>query len=183
MSTITMLPSQDSGNIYTVLLYRALGTVGFRYVQFPPTIGWVLRHRPQERFHYVHFHWPEVFFNLRPRAWTRLFGLKHYLHVHILWLLLKLRGYRLVWTVHEVDVHDVTQLTWMHAASRRFLWSLCDLVFRRTPLGTFGHPGREALAACAAIAAAELRWDEARREREIGLVEQEYRRLLGGRAG
>ena len=133
MSTITMLPSQDSGNIYTVLLYRALGTVGFRYVQIPPTIGWVLRHRPQERFHYVHFHWPEVFFNLRPRAWTRLFGLKHYLHVHILWLLLKLRGYRLVWTVHEVDVHDATQLTWMHAASRRLLWKLCDLVFTHTP--------------------------------------------------
>jgi beta-1,4-mannosyltransferase len=133
MSTITMLPSQDSGNIYTVLLYRALETIDLHYVQFPVSIRYVLRHGPRERFHYVHFHWPEVFFHLRPRAWTRLFGLKHYLHIHVLWLLLKLRGYRMVWTVHEVDVHDATQLTWMHAASRRLLWRLCDIVFTHTP--------------------------------------------------
>jgi glycerol-3-phosphate dehydrogenase len=60
--------------------------------------------------------------------------------------------------------------------------TLADLVFRRTPLGTFGHPGREALAACAALAAGELGWDAARREREIALVEEEYRRLLGRNA-
>jgi glycerol-3-phosphate dehydrogenase len=59
--------------------------------------------------------------------------------------------------------------------------TLSDLVFRRTPLGTFGNPGREALAACAAVAAAELGWDEGRRAREIAAVEAEYRRLLGGR--
>jgi glycosyltransferase involved in cell wall biosynthesis len=128
-----MLPSQDSGNIYTVLLYRALGTIGLRYVQFPASCRYVLRHGPQERFHYVHFHWPEVFFALRPKAWTRFFGLKHYIQIHLLWLLLKLRGYRIIWTVHEVDVHDATQLTWMHALSRRLLWNLCDLVFTHTP--------------------------------------------------
>jgi glycosyltransferase involved in cell wall biosynthesis len=133
MSTITMLPSQDAGNIYTVLLYRALETVGLRYVQFPPSLLWVLRHGPQDHFHYVHFHWPEVFFNLRLRAWRRLWGLKHYLHAHALWVLLKLRGYRLVWTVHEVDVHDIDQLTWMHALSRRFLYRLADMVFTHTP--------------------------------------------------
>lgn len=57
--------------------------------------------------------------------------------------------------------------------------TLGDIVFRRTPLGTFGHPGREALQACAAVAGDELGWDAARREAEIALVEQEYRRLLG----
>jgi glycerol-3-phosphate dehydrogenase len=57
--------------------------------------------------------------------------------------------------------------------------TLGDLVFRRTQLGTFGHPGREALAACAAVAAAELGWDAGRREREIDLVEAEFRRLTG----
>jgi glycerol-3-phosphate dehydrogenase len=57
--------------------------------------------------------------------------------------------------------------------------TLGDLVFRRTALGTFGHPGREALQACAAVAGDELGWDAARREAEIALVEKEYRRLLG----
>jgi beta-1,4-mannosyltransferase len=133
MSTITMLPSRDAGNIYTVLLYRALESAGIRYVQFPPSIRYVLRHGPRERFHYVHFHWPEVFFHLRPGAWRRGFGLKHYLHIHLLWLLLKLRGYRIVWTCHEVDVHDATRLTWMHGLSRRLLWKLADLVFTHTP--------------------------------------------------
>lgn len=133
MSAITMLPSRDSGNIYTVLLYRALETVALRYTQFPVSIPWVLRHGPRERFHYVHFHWPEVFFHLRPKAWTRLFGLKHYLHIHVLWLLLKLRGYRMVWTVHEVDVHDLSRHTGLHAASRRLLWRLADVVFAHSP--------------------------------------------------
>lgn len=133
MSVITMLPSQDSGNIYTVLLYRALATIGMQYVQFPVSLGYVLRHAPRDRFHYVHFHWPEVFFHLRPRAWRRLWGLKGYLHIHAVWLALRLRGYRIVWTVHEVDVHDATQLTWMHAASRRLLWRLSDVVFTHSP--------------------------------------------------
>jgi beta-1,4-mannosyltransferase len=133
MSTITMLPTQESGNIYTVLLYRALAAAGIPYVQFPPSLRYVLRHGPRQRFHYVHFHWPEVFFHLRPRAWRRLFGLKHYLHIHLLWLLLKVRGYRIVWTVHEVDVHDANEVTWMHGASRWLLWKLADLVFTHTP--------------------------------------------------
>jgi glycosyltransferase involved in cell wall biosynthesis len=169
LSTITMLPSQDSGNVYTVLLYRALGSIGLRYVQFPVSIRWVLRHGPQDRFHYVHFHWPEVFFHLRPRAWRRLFGLKHYLVIHLLWLLLKLRGYRLVWTVHEVEVHDATQLTWMHALSRRLLWRWCDLVFAHTP---------------DVRAAAERRWGPKRHAHTIpiGSYEGAYPDTLGRQA-
>jgi glycosyltransferase involved in cell wall biosynthesis len=125
-----MLPAPtQTGNAYTVLLYRALESVGLRYVQIPYSLRYVLTHGPRERFHYVHFHWPEVFFDLRPRAPQRLFGLKGYLYLHALWFLLELRGYRLVWTVHEVDVHDVTQLRWAHALSRRLLWALSDVVF------------------------------------------------------
>src|SRR5262249_46656818 len=39
------------------------------------------------------------------------------------------RGYRIVWTVHEVDVHDAKDLRGMHAASRRLLWKLAAVVF------------------------------------------------------
>ena len=55
--------------------------------------------------------------------------------------------------------------------------SLADIVLRRTPLGTFGHPGHAALAACATIAGDALAWNTERRAREIDLVEAEYRRL------
>jgi glycerol-3-phosphate dehydrogenase len=57
--------------------------------------------------------------------------------------------------------------------------SLADVVLRRTPLGTFGHPGAAELATCAALVGAELGWDPARRKREIAEVEAHYRRLTG----
>jgi glycerol-3-phosphate dehydrogenase len=69
----------------------------------------------------------------------------------------------------------------LHAVREEMAATLADIVLRRTPLGTFGNPGRAVLEACAAIAAAELGWDESRREREVSQVEAEYRRLLGGR--
>jgi len=67
----------------------------------------------------------------------------------------------------------------LHAVREEMAHSLADVVLRRTPLGTSGHPGSAALAAGASVLAAELGWDAARREREIGLVEAHYRRLTG----
>ena len=133
MSVITMIPSQESGNVYNVLLYRALETVGLRYVQIPYRVRELLRRAPAERFHYLHFHWPEVFFVIRPREPHKLFGFKGYLIFHSFLALAKLRGYRFVWTVHEVDVHDLERHTWWHAQSRRFLWRLADVVFTHSP--------------------------------------------------
>ena len=65
----------------------------------------------------------------------------------------------------------------LHAVREEMALSLADIVLRRTPLGTFGHPGRAALETCAAIAGSALAWDAARRAREISFVEAEYRRL------
>jgi glycerol-3-phosphate dehydrogenase len=69
----------------------------------------------------------------------------------------------------------------LHGIREEAALTLADLVFRRTPLGTAGNPGRGTLEACAAVAGAELDWDDTRRCREIAAVEDEYRRLLGGR--
>ena len=52
---------------------------------------------------------------------------------------------------------------------------LSDIVLRRTTLGAAGHPGREALTACAEIAAKELGWDPSRVSEEIAAVEAVYR--------
>lgn len=64
-----------------------------------------------------------------------------------------------------------------HAVREEMALSLADIVLRRTQLGTFGHPGRAVLAACAALAGDALAWDAPRRALEIDLVNAEYRRL------
>jgi glycerol-3-phosphate dehydrogenase len=56
--------------------------------------------------------------------------------------------------------------------------TLADVVFRRTGLGSAGHPGGEALKECAALVAPELGWDQDRIGREVAVVEEIYRSLL-----
>ena len=124
-----MIPNRQSGNVYTILLYDALQSIGMRYVDIPFSLPYLLRHPPHEPFHYLHFHWPEVFFRIRARAVHRLFGLKGYVHLHGFWDLAKRRGYRLVWTVHEVDVHDLRRHRSLYEGSRRKLWRMADIVF------------------------------------------------------
>jgi glycerol-3-phosphate dehydrogenase len=53
--------------------------------------------------------------------------------------------------------------------------TLGDIVLRRTTLGAAGHPGVDAIGACARIAAAELGWDAARVSAELEAVERVYR--------
>ena len=65
----------------------------------------------------------------------------------------------------------------LHAVREEMALSLADIVLRRTPLGTFGHPGRAALEVCARIAGGALAWDGPRQALEIVQLEAEYRRL------
>jgi glycerol-3-phosphate dehydrogenase len=52
---------------------------------------------------------------------------------------------------------------------------LTDVVIRRTGLGAAGHPGPQAIEACAALAARELGWDDDRRRQEVDAVNDFYR--------
>ena len=58
----------------------------------------------------------------------------------------------------------------LHAAREEMAQTLADVVFRRTDLATGSYPGRAALRQCAEVLAREFSWDEARLEREIGMV-------------
>lgn len=58
---------------------------------------------------------------------------------------------------------------------------LTDIVFRRTDLGTGGHPGPKALQEAAVLAANELGWDDRTRREEIALVERRF--IIGNEAG
>jgi glycerol-3-phosphate dehydrogenase len=61
-----------------------------------------------------------------------------------------------------------------YAVDRGAARRLGDAVLRRTPLGSAGHPGRGAIDRAAAIMAARLHWDDARRDHEIAAVEAVY---------
>ncbi len=52
---------------------------------------------------------------------------------------------------------------------------LSDVVFRRTVLAAGGHPGREALAACAELMSSRLAWSRQRSEAELDLTDSALR--------
>ncbi len=58
----------------------------------------------------------------------------------------------------------------VHAVREEMAQTLADVVFRRTDLGTAGHPGEPALQACADLMAAQLGWSEGRRQEELAAV-------------
>ncbi len=64
----------------------------------------------------------------------------------------------------------------LFAVREEMALKLADVIFRRTGLGTIGHPGRDCLEQCAGLMAAELGWDGERTRQEIGEVEETFRR-------
>ncbi|NLF43526.1 MAG: glycerol-3-phosphate dehydrogenase/oxidase [Bacteroidales bacterium] len=52
--------------------------------------------------------------------------------------------------------------------------SLCDILFRRTGIGTLGHPGQETIQIVANLAAFILNWPETRINEELAKVEETY---------
>ena len=55
----------------------------------------------------------------------------------------------------------------VYAVEHEMARQLADVVFRRTGLGTLGHPGEPALERCAAIMAARLGWSDAQRAEQL----------------
>jgi glycerol-3-phosphate dehydrogenase len=74
--------------------------------------------------------------------------------------------------VETVGATAVTKAEVVHAVRREMAEKLEDVVFRRTELGTAGHPGRQALSDCAELMAAELGWDQTRKHHEVLALEQ-----------
>ncbi len=69
----------------------------------------------------------------------------------------------------EVAAADIA-----YAVGEEMACTLDDVVFRRTELGTAGHPGVEALQEAAGHMARLLGWDEERRQRELEVVEGRF---------
>jgi glycerol-3-phosphate dehydrogenase len=81
--------------------------------------------------------------------------------------------------VETLGASTVTKAEVVHAVREEMAQKLEDVVLRRTELGTAGHPGRAALAACAGVMAAELAWTQSRTQDEVQQVERFFP-LCGG---
>ena len=75
-----------------------------------------------------------------------------------------------------VGSSEVIRAQVLHAVRKEAAQKLSDVVFRRTDLGTVGHPGEACLRECAEIMAAELKWDAARVQDELAQTRAEFRR-------
>ncbi len=70
----------------------------------------------------------------------------------------------------------VIQAEVIHGVRKEMAQTLSDIVFRRTALGTIGHPGKECLQTCAMLMAKEMKWDEPKIQHELGETNTAYRR-------
>jgi len=61
-----------------------------------------------------------------------------------------------------------------YAVREEMALSLDDVLFRRTGLGTIGHPGDAAVERCAEIMAVHLGWDEAEISRQKTAIQRRY---------
>jgi glycerol-3-phosphate dehydrogenase len=71
----------------------------------------------------------------------------------------------------------------VHGVREEMAQKLSDVVFRRTDLGTGGHPGEEALQACADVMAEELEWDQSRLARELDEVRAVFPKFSAPKVG
>jgi glycerol-3-phosphate dehydrogenase len=69
---------------------------------------------------------------------------------------------------------EVLRAEVLHGVREEMALNLADVVFRRTDLGSAGHPGEAALVETASLMARELGWNDAKREAEIAAVNRMY---------
>ena len=75
---------------------------------------------------------------------------------------------------NTVGSSSVLRAEVVHAVRDEMALTLADVALRRTDLATGGHPGDAALDDCAALAAAELGWDDGRRAEERADLESVF---------
>ena len=63
----------------------------------------------------------------------------------------------------------------LYAARREMAFTLADAVFRRTGIGTLGHPGEAVVARAAYLMAAERGWSAEEQARQVDAVMAEFK--------
>jgi glycerol-3-phosphate dehydrogenase len=75
---------------------------------------------------------------------------------------------------HRLGNSTVLKAEVLHAIREEMAEKIGDVVFRRTDLGTGGHPGEKELETCADLMASELGWNAVRVREEINEVRKEF---------
>lgn len=76
--------------------------------------------------------------------------------------------------LQPVEGSDVLAIEIEYAIREEMAMTLDDLIFRRTGLGTIGHPGSAVLSSCAGRMASVLGWSEDERQRQLAAVNARY---------
>jgi glycerol-3-phosphate dehydrogenase len=74
----------------------------------------------------------------------------------------------------ESDSQAILKAEVLNAIRDEMAVRLSDVIFRRTELGSAGHPGDDILRTCAETMAAELGWGSGKTDQEIREVEEKY---------
>ena len=78
------------------------------------------------------------------------------------------------WHQPIIESSPVIKAQVLHGIREEMAQKLSDVIFRRTELGTAGHPGALCLKSCAGIMARELGWEQKRMLKEIEEVETAF---------
>jgi glycerol-3-phosphate dehydrogenase len=81
------------------------------------------------------------------------------------------------WAQPVTSESPVIKAEVLHAIREEMAQTLSDVIFRRTELGTAGHPGDACLSTCAALMAQELGWDARRTQKELEETRDVYASL------
>lgn len=73
-------------------------------------------------------------------------------------------------TLGRIHGGDIVGVQITEAIQNEMAQTLADVVFRRTPLGAAGNPGKEVLQACADVMGEQLGWSDQRRQQELEVV-------------
>lgn len=73
---------------------------------------------------------------------------------------------------HKLDRMDLLRAKTLHAVREEMARTVADVIFRRTGLGSAGHPGDDMLKSCADVMSKELGWGPERASKEIHAVEE-----------
>lgn len=115
---VTSFPAPIPENPYQKLLYQALRNYDVQLVTTDRLcVGWLWRSR--NRVDVLHFHWPTPYYR-HDRGWVRLRPTLSWVRLVLFGLRLtaaRSLGYRIIWTVHELDPHETTSQKLDHAAA------------------------------------------------------------------